>query len=1214
MLHALINAAGNKESSFQFPAHATRFAGSNLRFGRPSAWRRLLVSSFGPPIGHALGVRSGRRASGQTGEADVSVGGLFLRNPLSSVTMKRQWSGASFEMLVSRRARMHFGLTDSLFALDGNVILADFRAARKAAAAINSIRRASGDAGRSVSASDVNAAGLLHEMMHHLIGVYRDTVDPDVFARALKELEIDLGVPAVEATLEAFVEAFPPRAVRDDEILPLDYLEGSTGGVANRQVVVEEILLLWLANVNPALEPLRDLFDDAELVRATAYAPLISRLQIFFKGRPGLERGGPTLLDLLREPAIAGPNSLQQQLDFIRRRWGGWLELLMIRLLGGLDFLAEEHRPVFPPGPGPSLAPTYDDRADEEFEAFSADLEWMPRVVLIAKNTYVWLTQLSREFEREITRLDQIPDEALDRLQSQGITGLWLIGLWERSRASETIKRWMGDEDAVASAYSLQDYAVAADLGGQEAFDDLKARGWKRGIRMTTDMVPNHVGIDGRWVIEHPDWFIGLPDCPYPDYSFTGADLCADERVGIYLEDGYWDKSDAAVVFKRVDHWTGEVRYIYHGNDGTSMPWNDTAQLDYRKPEVREAVIRTILHVARLSPIIRFDAAMTLTRKNFQRLWFPEPGTGGDIPSRSGFGISRADFERMMPEEFWREVVDRVAVEAPDTLLLAEAFWMLEGYFVRTLGMHRVYNSAFMNMLRDEANDEYRRLIRNTLEYDPRILSRYVNFMSNPDEETAEEQFGRDDKYFGICTMMATLPGLPMFGHGQIEGFREKYGMEFRTPRWDEEPDEGLSRRHEHQIFPLLRRRRLFSGVERFRMYDLITGDGAVDENVFAYSNEFDGERSLVVYHNRFGDTGGFIHNATAMLEPWHDGGSGPVYHRLGESLGLTDSERTFVVFRDLISGLEYIRSSRQILEHGLFVQLNAYELHVFWQFREVTGDDGLEWAPLVEHLRGQGVDEVDVARRQLELAPVLGPWRRVLELMASGGGASEALEEALLVFFVACMKWEGVRGSAAGAVVETLAALEEALGLEAVVDDLDEDQCRPPVPAVWAVIRVLGPLLGDGAVLDWWDRWLLGRVFTTVAVEEGVGQGRAEESAAAVALLSAIKDWPQDLLEGQAPERVFENLLAIPVVRDFFGVNSWNDHLWFRQEALEAALGWMGAAARQWVVDHADAGDQVQVEVERFLGAVRSACDASAFRVDRLLDGLRAGGSGDSQ
>ena len=91
-----------------------------------------------------------------------------------------------------------------------------------------------------------------------------------------------------------------------------------------------------------------------------------------------------------------------------------------------------------------------------------------------------------------------------------------------------------------------------------------------------------------------------------------------------------------------------------------------------------------------------------------------------------------------MPEEFWREVVDRVSTELPDTLLLAEAFWLMEGYFVRTLGMHRVYNSAFMNMLRDQENDKYRRLLKETLEFDPQILQRYVNFMSNPDEQTAD--------------------------------------------------------------------------------------------------------------------------------------------------------------------------------------------------------------------------------------------------------------------------------------------------------------------------------------------------------------------------------------------------------------------------------------------------------------------------------------------
>ena len=281
--------------------------------------------------------------------------------------------------------------------------------------------------------------------------------------------------------------------------------------------------------------------------------------------------------------------------------------------------------------------PTYDD-ARAEVEAFSADRDWMPRVVMIAKNTLVWLDQLSRAYGRPIGRLDQVPDEELDTMARRGFTALWLIGVWERSPASRTIKRRMGNSEAEASAYALADYAVAGSLGGEAALADLRDRAWRRGIRLASDMVPNHTGIDSRWVIEHPERFLAWPhaDPPYPSYSFSGPDLSSDPRVGVFIEDHYWDHTDAAVVFKRVDRSTGEVRYLYHGNDGTHMPWNDTAQLDFLREDTRDAVARTILHVARLFPIIRFDAAMTLTRKHFQRLWFPEPGRGGDIPSRAG--------------------------------------------------------------------------------------------------------------------------------------------------------------------------------------------------------------------------------------------------------------------------------------------------------------------------------------------------------------------------------------------------------------------------------------------------------------------------------------------------------------------------------------------------------------------------------------------------
>ena len=177
-------------------------------------------------------------------------------------------------------------------------------------------------------------------------------------------------------------------------------------------------------------------------------------------------------------------------------------------------------------------------------------------------------------------------------------------------------------------------------------------------------MVPNHMGIDSDWVLDHPERFVGVGEPPYPAYSFDGADLSPRGDTGIYLEDHYYDGSDAAVVFKRVDRRSGEERFIYHGNDGTSTPWNDTAQLDYLNPDVREAVIQTILDVARQFPVIRFDAAMTLAKRHYHRLWHPQPGDAGAVPSRSEYSMSRAEIDQVMPREFWREVVDRVSEEA----------------------------------------------------------------------------------------------------------------------------------------------------------------------------------------------------------------------------------------------------------------------------------------------------------------------------------------------------------------------------------------------------------------------------------------------------------------------------------------------------------------------------------------------------------------------
>ncbi|MGD8404525.1 MAG: alpha-amylase family glycosyl hydrolase [Anaerolineales bacterium] len=852
------------------------------------------------------------------------------------------------EIHVSRQARDKYQFDEELFSPAGRAAVADFAAARRFAE-ILSTHRAS-----PVPASDINAMGLLDEVFRILIKQYQ-TQNPGVFRNGLDWLKVQIDENRLENTFLRFITEFPPQSIYHGEMQEQAYLNDADKEIPQRELSLEDMLLLNVTNLNPAAGPYLDLHDDETLEKTTAYEQVLETLKDYLEDQPGFDGQGEgeSLIHALLAPAQASPTSLSGQLEFVIKKWGALLgDDFVQRLLRGIDYVREEATQRGGTGGFGGEAPVLEFHGYPEYERFSEDKEWMPRCILLAKNTYVWLEQLSRKYGRWIRYLNDIPDEELDILAQRGFTGLWLIGLWERSRASQRIKERMGDHDAVASAYSLYSYDIAEDLGGWQALENLRWRAWQRGIRLSADMVPNHMGIDSKWVIEHPDWFLSLPHPPYPNYKFESEDLCDDERIGVYLEDHYYNHSDAAVVFKRYDYWSGDTRFIYHGNDGTSMPWNDTAQLDYSKPEVREAVIQTILHVARNFPVIRFDAAMTLAKKHIQRLWFPEPGGGGAIPSRSEHGMPRAEFEAKVPEEFWREVVDRVAAEVPDTLLLAEAFWLMEGYFVRTLGMHRVYNSAFMHMLRDEDNAKYRQVIKNTLEFDPQVLKRYVNFMNNPDEKTAIEQFGNGDKYFGVCTLLATLPGLPMFGHGQVEGLREKYGMEFRKPKWEEAIDEGLVGGHEWKIFPLLHRRSLFAESDNFLLYDFYTPEGHVNEDVFAYSNKHGDDRGLVLYHNKFAETNGWIKTSAAYV----DKASGDLRQRsLAEGLDLP--YEGYVIFKDYVTHLEYIRSCEEIWAKGLYVQLGAYQHHAFLDWRIVVGDD--KWQAVYEALNGSGVESV---------------------------------------------------------------------------------------------------------------------------------------------------------------------------------------------------------------------------------------------------------------
>nr|HPO01743.1 alpha-amylase family glycosyl hydrolase [Treponemataceae bacterium] len=1001
-----------------------------------------------------------------------------------------------------------------------------------------------------------------------------------------------------------------------------------------------------LANENPALETFSPLFSDESLKKDPAYQSFWNIFRSWSAEHPPFGPENRDLVSMLKAPVDYSPFDLKGQLEYVRTRWADILGEWLARLLSGLDLIAEEEKPGWGPGPGADgyEMPIYEfDDISKEYERFSPDRDWMPNVVMIAKSTLVWLDQLSRKYNRPITRLDQIPDEELDFLEQAGFTGLWLIGLWERSPASARIKQICGNPEAAASAYSLNDYEIAEELGGWAALANLRSRAWSRGIRMASDMVPNHTGMDSSWVVNKPDLFIQTRESPFPGYDFSGENLSHDDRVGIYLENHYYSKTDCAVVFKRVDHHTGDTRYIYHGNDGTGMPWNDTAQIDFLNPEAREAVIQKILHVASNFPIIRFDAAMVLAKKHIQRLWYPEPGKGGDIASRSRFALSRDDFERRIPEEFWREVVDRCAKEIPDTLLLAEAFWMMEGYFVRTLGMHRVYNSAFMNMLKREENDKYRSTIKNTIEFDPEILKRYVNFMNNPDEETAVAQFGRDDKYFGVCTMMAAMPGLPMFGHGQVEGFEEKYGMEYRKAYRDETPDEDLLNRHRHEIFPLMKKRYLFAGVEHFCLYDFYE-NGRINENVFAWSNRCGDERALILFNNVYGQTSGWVRVSVPSAVKNPDGSKTLVQKTLAEGLGLQVKRDRFCIMQEQRSGLWYLRTTEEIASAGLYASLQGFQTQVFVNMHEIDDNEWGHYRALYDSLGGKGVRDIQMGIKNIFLKDLYDALQRVFSTenidsiknlfsTAKSEGIPKELKEVLAEtwkkpaqnFYRVAADFLKTRAETAPIVEgnkiadsieitktagKFLDSIEALATIHAEISE-NKNEAFPPkrifdggiraldlaAAALCAGLRHLTIPPGNGTALaDIVDLWSLDRKIADIFTDAGIGDGKTEE------VLGIMKKTALIFNERKTGKKMgckdyAALVFAHPEAGALAGVHEWDGIQWFNKERAESIIDLIASLALIGTIRDQDSKPLKTAEVKKNYASAQDMISESGYK-----------------
>lgn len=374
---------------------------------------------------------------------------------------------------------------------------------------------------------------------------------------------------------------------------------------------------------------------------------------------------------------------------------------------------------------------------------------------LFEANARIFLRRLSEKYNRPLT-IGSIPLKEWEKIKSRGFDFVWLMGIWQRSPASQKIcisddglrrsfKEALPDlhnVDIAGSPYSVYAYELDPALGKPEEILSLRKTLNQLGIGLILDFVPNHLAVDHPWTQDHPEIFLSTK----PEN--------AKHRPGWFFK-------------------TSKGVFLAHGRDPYFPPWTDTAQINFFSKEARKALVGELLKMTEICDGVRCDMAMLGLNDIFQRVW-------GEFL----VGVERPK------EEFWRDAIRVVKTKAHRFLFLAEVYWDLE-WILHQQGFDFTYDKRLYDRLRSAPVEDIRGHLRAEMEYQIQCM----RFIENHDEVRAPVAFGFK-KSLAAAAVAMTIPGLRMVYDGQVNGCKIKLPIQLiREVR--EQPDETIKKFYE---------------------------------------------------------------------------------------------------------------------------------------------------------------------------------------------------------------------------------------------------------------------------------------------------------------------------------------------------------------------------------------------------------------------------------
>ena len=357
--------------------------------------------------------------------------------------------------------------------------------------------------------------------------------------------------------------------------------------------------------------------------------------------------------------------------------------------------------------------------------------------------------------------------------------------------------------------------------------------------------------------------------------NHTGLDHpWVEEHPEYYVPETEADLARAPQNYTRLTRPASDL-ILAHGRDPYFPGWPDTLQLDYSNPATQEALIAELLKIAQQCDGLRCDMAMLVLPEVFERTW----GRKALL--------------------FWPRATQAIRERVPDFCFIAEAYWDLE-WTLQQQGFDYAYDKRFYDRLRGGSAQAVREHLRADLDYQNKL----ARFLENHDEPRAAATFSREvHEAAAVITYLS--PGLRFFHQGQFEGCCKRISPHLvRAPV--EPTDEALQRFYK-RLLAVIRQPTVRDGQWR-----LLECRPAWDGNwtwdcflAFGWESA-SGDRLLVTVNYS------------------------PNQSQCYVTLPFPELAGRGVQLKDLLSSATYDRDGNNLLSPGLYLDLPAWNYHVF--------------------------------------------------------------------------------------------------------------------------------------------------------------------------------------------------------------------------------------------------------------------------------------------